>query len=88
MKIFCGDLWKHLLVSESFLDVTKELAAIKVSRIAITDGDHEEFITRAHFGYLAATIPGAKLIALPNMIHFPRGELQNIHNSIIGFLDN
>jgi pimeloyl-ACP methyl ester carboxylesterase len=38
---------------------TKELAAIKVSKIAIADGDHEEFIPRAHTDYLAATIAGA-----------------------------
>src|SRR5882762_2319920 len=49
---------------------TKELAAIKVSKITIADGDHEEFITRAHTEYLAATIPGAKLIILPNVSHF------------------
>src|SRR5260221_11855012 len=49
---------------------TKELAAIKVSKIAIAEGDHEEFIVRAHTDYLAATIPGAKLIILPNVSHF------------------
>ncbi|HMH12151.1 MAG TPA: alpha/beta hydrolase [Edaphobacter sp.] len=68
---------------------TKELAAIKVSRIAIADGDHEEFITRAHTEYLAASIPGAKLIILPNVSHFaPWQDSITFNNSIIRFLDN
>ena len=68
---------------------TKELAAIKVSRIAIADGDHEEFITRAHTDYLAAIIPGAKLIILPNVSHFaPWQDSTTFNNSIIRFLDN
>ncbi|RZU35564.1 alpha/beta fold hydrolase [Edaphobacter modestus] len=68
---------------------TKELAAIKVSKIAIADGDHEEFITRAHTAYLAATIPGAKLIILPNVSHFaPWQDSTTFNNSVIRFLDN
>jgi hypothetical protein len=31
----------------------------------------EEFIIRAHADYLAATIPGAKLIILPNVAPLP-----------------
>ena len=68
---------------------TKELAAINVSKIAIADGDHEEFITRAHTDYLAAIIPGAKLIILPNVSHFaPWQDSTTFNNSIIRFLDN
>jgi pimeloyl-ACP methyl ester carboxylesterase len=68
---------------------TRELAAIKVSKIAIADGDHEEFITRAHTGYLAATIPAAKLIILPNVSHFaPWQDSTTFNNSVIRFLDN
>ena len=68
---------------------TKELAAIKVSKIAIADGDHDEFITRAHTDYLAATIPGAKLIILPNVSHFaPWQAPTTFNNSVIRFLDN
>ena len=66
----------------------KQLAAIKVSKIAIAEGDHEEFITRAHTKYLAATIPGAKLIILPNVSHFaPWQDSTTFNNSIIRFLD-
>lgn len=68
---------------------TKDLAAIKVSKIAIADGDHEEFITRAHTAYLAATIPGAKLIILPNVSHFaPWQDSTTFNNSVIRFLDH
>ena len=59
---------------------TKELAAINVSKIAIADGDHEEFIPRAHT---------AKLIILPNVSHFaPWQDPTTFNNSIIRFLDN
>jgi pimeloyl-ACP methyl ester carboxylesterase len=49
---------------------TKEqLAAIKVPT-AIVLGDHDEAITRAHTDYMAASIPGAKLIILKDASHF------------------
>jgi pimeloyl-ACP methyl ester carboxylesterase len=66
---------------------TKELAAIKVSKVAIVEGDHEEFITRTHTDYLAATIPGAKLIILPNVSHFaPWQDPATFNKSILEFL--
>lgn len=46
-----------------------QLAAIKVPT-AIVIGDHDEAITRAHTYYLAATIPGAVLVILPQVSHF------------------
>jgi pimeloyl-ACP methyl ester carboxylesterase len=68
---------------------TKELAAIKVSKITIAEGDHEEFITRAHTDYLAATIPGARLIILPNVSHFaPWQDPTTFNKSILQFLHN
>lgn len=36
----------------------------------IVDGDHDEAIKRAHTAYMAATIPGAGLLILPNVSHF------------------
>jgi pimeloyl-ACP methyl ester carboxylesterase len=36
----------------------------------IADGDHDEAIKRAHTEYIAATIPGAGLLILPNASHF------------------
>ncbi|MBS0432398.1 MAG: alpha/beta fold hydrolase, partial [Proteobacteria bacterium] len=35
----------------------------------IVDGDHEEFIKRAHTEHIAATIPGAGLMILPDVSH-------------------
>ncbi len=36
----------------------------------VVDGDHDEAIKRAHTEYIAATIPGAGLLILPNTSHF------------------
>jgi hypothetical protein len=34
--------------------------------VLVADGDHDEAIKRAHTEYIAATIPGAGLLILPN----------------------
>ena len=36
----------------------------------VDDGDHDEAITREHIEYIAATIPHAGLLILPNASHF------------------
>ena len=46
-----------------------ELAAIDTP-ILVVDGDHDEAIKRAHTEYIAATIPHAGLLILPNVSHF------------------
>jgi pimeloyl-ACP methyl ester carboxylesterase len=38
--------------------------------ILVMDGDHDETIKREHTEYIAATIPGAGLLILPNASHF------------------
>src|ERR1700719_2958703 len=38
--------------------------------VLVVDGDHDEAIKRAHTEYIAATIPGAGLLILPNVSHF------------------
>jgi len=38
--------------------------------ILVVDGDHDEAIKRAHTEYIAATIPHAGLLILPNASHF------------------
>lgn len=38
--------------------------------ILIVDGDHDEAIVREHTEYIAATIPNAALLILPNTSHF------------------
>jgi pimeloyl-ACP methyl ester carboxylesterase len=46
-----------------------QLKSIK-SQVLIVDGDHDEGIKRDHTEYMAATIPGAGLLILPNASHF------------------
>lgn len=46
-----------------------QVAAIKVPT-AIVAGDHDEAILRAHTEKIAAMIPGAKLVILPDASHF------------------
>ena len=38
--------------------------------VVVVDGDHDEAIKRPHTEYIAATIPGAGLLILPNASHF------------------
>jgi pimeloyl-ACP methyl ester carboxylesterase len=38
--------------------------------ILVVDGDHDEAIKRPHTEYIAATIPHAGLLILPNASHF------------------
>jgi pimeloyl-ACP methyl ester carboxylesterase len=38
--------------------------------IWVVDGEHDEAIKREHTEYIAATIPGARLLILPNVSHF------------------
>ena len=38
--------------------------------VLVADGDHDEAIKRTHTEYIAATIPGAGLLILPNTSHF------------------
>jgi pimeloyl-ACP methyl ester carboxylesterase len=40
------------------------------SPVLVVDGDHDEAIKRAHTEYIAASIPGAGLLILPNVSHF------------------
>ena len=47
----------------------EQLAMIRVP-IWIVDGDHDEAIKREHTEYIAATIPHAGLLILPNVSHF------------------
>jgi len=38
--------------------------------VLVVDGDHDEAIKRAHTEYIAATVPHAGLLILPNVSHF------------------
>jgi pimeloyl-ACP methyl ester carboxylesterase len=46
-----------------------QLKSIK-TQVLVVDGDHDEAIKRPHTEYIAATIPGAGLLILPNVSHF------------------
>jgi pimeloyl-ACP methyl ester carboxylesterase len=47
----------------------QQLKSIR-SPVLVVDGDHDEAIKRPHTEYIAATIPGAGLLILPNASHF------------------
>ena len=56
--------------------------------VVIVDGDHDEAIKRAHTEYLAATIPGAGLLILPNTSHFAFLQDPALFNAaLLDFLD-
>lgn len=64
-----------------------QLASIKTP-ILIADGDHDEAIKREHTEYMAATIPGAGLLILPNTSHFAFLQDPALFNAaLLGFLD-
>jgi pimeloyl-ACP methyl ester carboxylesterase len=65
-----------------------ELKKIKAP-VIVADGDHDEAIDRGHTEYIAATIPGAGLLILPNTSHFAFLQDPGLFNAaILNFLDN
>ena len=55
--------------------------------VLVVDGDHDEAIKRAHTEYIAATIPHAGLLILPNVSHFAFLQDPNQFNfAILHFL--
>lgn len=59
-----GEMWRTLP------DFTPgQLQSIRVST-TIGDGEHEEIVKPEHTHYLAATIPNARLVILPDVSHF------------------
>jgi pimeloyl-ACP methyl ester carboxylesterase len=53
------------------------------------DGDRDETIKREHTEYIAATIPGAGLLILPNTSHFAFLQDPGFFNSaVLHFLGN
>jgi pimeloyl-ACP methyl ester carboxylesterase len=58
------------------------------SPVWIVDGDHDEAIRREHTEYLAATIPHAGLLILPNASHFAFLQDPEMFNrAMLRFLD-
>ncbi|OLF51694.1 alpha/beta fold hydrolase [Pseudomonas chlororaphis] len=65
-----------------------DLAKIKTP-VLIVDGDHDEAIKREHTEYMAATIPGAGLLILPNVSHFAFLQDPGLFNAALEhFLDD
>lgn len=64
-----------------------QLAAI-TTPVLVVDGDHDEAIKREHTEYIAATIPHAGLLILPNASHFAFLQDPELFNfALLHFLD-
>ena len=64
-----------------------QLGAIK-SPVWIVDGDHEEFIKPEHAAHIAAMIPRAGLMIMPNVSHFAPLQAPALFNAaVLQFLD-
>lgn len=84
-EAFVGQISQMWASQPSWTDV--QLKAIK-SPVLVVDGDHDEAIKRDHTDYIAATIPGAGLLILPNASHFAFLQDPALFNAaLIGFLD-
>jgi pimeloyl-ACP methyl ester carboxylesterase len=58
------------------------------SPVVVADGDHDEAIKRAHTEYIAAAIPGAGLLILPDTSHFAFLQNPELFNAaMLNFLD-
>ncbi|WP_427022992.1 alpha/beta fold hydrolase [Aureimonas ureilytica] len=65
----------------------QELASIRVPT-EIVIGDHDEAISRRHTEYLARTIPGARLVVLPDVGHSaPLEDPEGYAEAVLSFLD-
>jgi pimeloyl-ACP methyl ester carboxylesterase len=63
-----------------------QLAAI-TAPVLVVDGDHDEAIKREHTEYIAATVPHAGLLILPNASHFAFVQDPDLFNfAILHFL--
>jgi pimeloyl-ACP methyl ester carboxylesterase len=57
--------------------------------VLVVDGDRDETIKRGHTEYIAATIPDAELLILPNTSHFAFLQEPELFNSaVLNFLGN
>ncbi|PRH87720.1 alpha/beta hydrolase [Labrys okinawensis] len=84
-EAFVGQISQMWATQPSWTDV--QLKAIK-SPVLVVDGDHDEAIKREHTEYIAATIPGAGLLILPNASHFAFLQDPALFNAaLLAFLD-
>jgi pimeloyl-ACP methyl ester carboxylesterase len=74
-----------LYASEPAL-TSKDLSSIRAPT-AVADGAHEQFIAPAHTAMLAASIPGARLVILPDVSHGgPQQDPVGFHTAVAAFL--
>jgi len=77
-----GKMWEH---EPNWTD--EQLRKIRTP-VWVVDGEHDEGIKREHTEYIAATIPGARLLILPDVSHFALLQDPSTFNSaILSFLD-
>ncbi|EPF6561685.1 alpha/beta fold hydrolase [Serratia marcescens] len=58
-----------LMMSSQPNYTAQELAAIRVP-VTVVHSEHDEFIRAEHAAYLSGSIPGARLVTLPDVSHF------------------
>ena len=81
LKAALGSLYAH----EPDLTVA-DLARIRAPTV-IADGDHEQFISREHTALLARSIPGARLVILPDTSHGgPNQDPAGFHRAVAGLV--
>ena len=84
-KAFVAQISKMWETEPNWTDA--QLKTIR-SSVLVVDGDHDEAIKRAHTEYIAATIPGAKLVILPDTSHFAFLQDPTLFNAaVLHFLD-
>jgi pimeloyl-ACP methyl ester carboxylesterase len=66
----------------------EQLRAIRTP-VWVVAGEHDEGITREHTDHIAATIPGARRVILPNVSHYAMlQDPAGFNNAILRFLGN
>jgi pimeloyl-ACP methyl ester carboxylesterase len=84
-KAFVDQISKMWAEQPNWTD--EQLKSIKTP-ILVVDGDHDEAIKREHTEYIAATIPHAGLLILPNVSHFAFLQDRELFNfAVLRFLD-
>jgi pimeloyl-ACP methyl ester carboxylesterase len=76
-----GKMWEH---EPNWTEA--QLREIRTP-VWVVDGEHDEGIKREHTEYMAATIPGARLLILPNVSHFAfLQDPSRFNSAILSFL--
>jgi pimeloyl-ACP methyl ester carboxylesterase len=59
------------------------------SPVMVADGEHDEGIKREHTEYMAATIPGARLLIMPGLSHFAfLQDPEGFNDALLQFLSD